>query len=92
LRKRGLWFIGEDGGDMLQPVDLGVQLTIYFLVAVPDADGDDAAEKIQVLIAVGIPDILVLGVRDDQRFFVVMKDGREKMVPVGEKDFFFGHV
>ena len=51
-------------------VDLGVDL----VVAVADADGHDAAEEIQILVAVGVPDILVLGARDDQRLLVEMED------------------
>ena len=92
LRQRGLRLIGEHRGDVLQAVDLRVQLLIHLFVAMADADGDDAAEEIQVLIAVGIPDVLILGVRDDQRLFVVMEDGGEQMVAVGEDDLFFGHV
>jgi len=60
--QRRLRFIGEHGGDVLQAVDLRVQLAIHFFIAMPDADGYDAAEKVQVLIPVGIPDVLILGV------------------------------
>ena len=67
-------------------MDLGVHL----VVAVADADGDDAAEEIEVLVAVGVPDVLILGARDDQRFLEVMEDGGEEEFLVGEDDFFFG--
>ena len=67
LGQRGLRLIGEHGRDVLQLVDLLVNLSIHRLVAMADADGDDAAEEIQILIAVGVPDELILGVRDDQR-------------------------
>ncbi len=77
---------------MLQTIDLRVQLAIHLFIAMPDADRDDAAEKIEVLIAVGIPNVLIFGVGDDQRVLVVMEDGRKKMVAIGEEDLFFGHV
>ena len=92
LRERGLRLIGEDGGYVLQLVDLRVQLLVHLFVAVADADGDDAAEEIQILIAVRVPHVLIFGVRDHQRFFVVVEDGGEEMVAVGEQDVFFGHV
>ena len=92
LRECGLRLIGEDRGDMLQPVDLGMQLFVHVVVAVTDADGDDAAEEIQILISIGVPHVLILGVGDHQRFLVVVEDGGEEMVPVGEEDVFFGHV
>ena len=36
-------------------------LRVHRLVAVADADSDDAAEEVQILIAVGVPDKLILG-------------------------------
>jgi hypothetical protein len=56
---------------------------------VAHADGDDAAEKVQVLIAVGVPNVLVLGVGDDQRLLVVMKDARKQVLALSEKDLLF---
>ena len=92
FRERGLRLIGEDGGDVLQRVDLLVDLGVDLVVAVADADGDDAAEEIEVLVAVGVPDILIFGARDDQRLLEVMKDRGEQEFFVGENDFFFGQV
>jgi hypothetical protein len=56
-----------------------------------DADGDDAAEKVQVLIAVHVPNVLVSSVRDDQRLLEVMKDARKKVLALSEKDLLFRH-
>ena len=91
MRERRLRLVGEDGGDVLQRVELLVDLGVDLVVAVADADGDDAAEEIEVLIAVGVPDVLILGARDDQRFLVEMKDCGEQEFLVGKDDFFFGH-
>ena len=85
-------FIHEDSGYVLQAIHLRVQLAIHLVIAVAHAHRDDAAEKIQVLIAVGVPNVLVLGVRDYQRFFVVMEHAREKVLALSQQDLFFGHV
>ena len=66
-------------------VDLGVHL----LVAVADADGDDAAEEVEVLVAVGVPDILILGAGDDQGLLEEMEDGGEEEFLVGKDHFLF---
>ncbi len=92
LGQRRLRLIGEHGGHVLQPVHLRVHLAIHLFIAMADADGDDAAEEIQVLIAVGVPHVLILGVRDHQRLLVVMEDGGEKVVAIGEENVLFGHV
>src|ERR1035441_6983903 len=63
LGKSRLRFIGVDGGDVLQGVHLAVDLGVDLLIAVAHADGDDAAQKIQVLIAVRVPDVLIFGAR-----------------------------
>ncbi len=83
-------FVGEKGGDVAELDELILNLAGHGLVAVADADGDDAAEEIEVLIAVGVPDMLVLGVGDDEGLLVVMEDGGEKEFFVGEDYFFFG--
>jgi hypothetical protein len=44
------------------------------------------------LIAIGVPNVLVLGVGDYQRFFIVMEHAREKVIALGQQDLFFGHV
>ncbi len=49
----------------------------YFFVAMADADGENAAEEIQELFAVGIIDKMILGVIDDQRLVVISRDTGE---------------
>src|SRR6266852_2150187 len=69
-----------------------MDLAIHFVVAMADADGDNAAEEIEILIPVCIPDVLVLAARNHQRVFVVMKNGRIKVVSMSEQNLFFGHA
>jgi hypothetical protein len=76
---------------MLQLVHLGVDFAIHFLIAVADAYRHNAAEKIEVLIAVDIPNVLILGARYNERLFVVVEDRWEKVVAVRKQDLFFGH-
>src|ERR1017187_7128077 len=54
---------GTGTHNFLQRVHLAVDLGVDLLVAVAHADGDDAAQEIQVLLAVGVPDVLILGAR-----------------------------
>ena len=59
--------VGEHGGNMLQLIHLRVNRRVHPVIAVADAHRQDAAEEIQILVAVRIPDELVLGPRDHQR-------------------------
>jgi hypothetical protein len=76
---------------VLQRIDLFVDLGIHLIVAMADAHGDDAAEEIEVLVAVGIPHVLILGARYDERFLVEVEDAREEEFLVRENDFVFSH-
>ena len=87
----GLGLGSEDRGDVLQSVDLLVNPGIHFLVAMSDANGENAAEKVQILVAVSVVNILVFGARNHQRFLVVVEDGGEQKFLVCEKDLFFCH-
>ncbi len=49
--KRGLRLRGEHGGDVLKRVDLRGHFPVHRLIAMSHADGDDAAEEVQVLVA-----------------------------------------
>jgi hypothetical protein len=57
-----------------------------------DADGDNAAKEVQILISIRVPYVLILGVVDHQRFLVIVKDGWEQMVAIGEENVFFRHA
>ena len=59
----------------------------YFFIAVADADRHDATEEIQILVAVGVPDELVLGFGHHQRFRKVVENAREDVFLVRENDF-----
>ena len=89
LRQRGLRLVGENGGDVLQRVHLPMDLRVDLIVAVADANRNDAAEEIEVLVAVRVPDILILGARDDERLVEVVEDRGEEEFLVGQDDFFF---
>src|SRR6185437_8033220 len=81
LSERGLRLIGEQGGDVLQGIELLVKFGVHFVVAVADAHCDDAAEKIEVLVSIGIPDILVFRMRNHERLLIVMKNcGKEELL------------
>ncbi len=84
-----LRFVGEESGDMLQRVDLTMDCSVHLIVAVADADGDDAAEEIEVLVAVSVPHVLVLGAGDDQGLLEKMENGGEEEFLVGEDHFLF---
>ena len=81
----------EDGRDVLKLVELGMNFGIDFIVTVTDADGEDAAEEIKILVAVGIPDELVFGAFDDEWVFEIVKDRGEQKFFLRENDFLFIH-
>jgi hypothetical protein len=75
----------------MQAVDLLVNLGADEVVEVSYADRDNAAEEVEILSAVGIPNVLILGPLNDQGFFVVVKDGGEQELLTGQKDFVTCH-
>src|SRR5690349_21919889 len=52
---------------------------------------DDAAEEIEVLFAVGVPQVLHAGVVGDQRLGVVGGDGGKQELFIFAGNLFFGH-
>ena len=83
---------GEYRRYVLQRIHLRVELRVDAVVAVADADRHDAAEEIEILVAVGVPDVLVLGARDHQRLLVIVKDRGKQKLPIGQDDFVLGHL
>ena len=81
----------EDGGDVLEFIELGMDFGIDFIVTMADADGEDATEEIEILVAIGIPDELVFGAFDDERVFEIVEDRREEEFFLREDDFLFSH-
>ncbi len=76
---------------MLQPAHLLDDPAVHGFVAVAHADGDDAAEKIEILIAVRIPHELVFCVCHHQWFPIVVKYAREKILLIRQNDFLLRH-
>ncbi len=91
LGQRRLRLIREHGGDMLQLVDLLMHLLIHRFIAMADADGHDAAEEIEVLIPVDVPDVLIFRLGHHQRLFEIVKNAGKQMLLIRENDFLFGH-
>jgi threonine 3-dehydrogenase len=91
LRECDLGLIREYGRDVLQFVELGVNLRVYLLIAVANADRDNPAEEIQILIAIRIPNVLILRSLNDKGLLEVMKDGGKEELFLRKKDFLFGH-
>jgi hypothetical protein len=56
-----------------------------------DADGDDAAEEVEKLVSVRVPDELVLCAFDYQRLVEVVKDGGEQIFPLCQEYFVSRH-
>src|SRR3954454_15876788 len=86
LCKGCLRFVGEDRGDVLELVNLGVNFRVYGFVAVADADSHDAAEKVEVLVSVSVPDVLIFGPVDNQRLLIEVKYGGEQVFPLGKEN------
>ena len=53
----------------------------------PDGDGQDAAEEVEILAAVQVPDVLHLAAVGDQRLLVVVGDGGPEVFLVLGDDF-----
>ncbi|MEZ5395932.1 MAG: hypothetical protein R2724_24395 [Bryobacterales bacterium] len=52
---------------MVRLVSLLVDRVRDLGIAVPDADGDDAAKEVEVFVPVDVPDVLVFSVVDDEQ-------------------------
>jgi hypothetical protein len=76
---------------VLEPVDLLVDGRVHAIVAMAHADGKNAAEEIEILVAIGVIHELVFGARDHQRLLVVMEDRRKKELLAREDNFVFSH-
>ena len=79
-------------GDVFQRIHLLFHLLVHGIVAVPNADGNDPPEKVQILVAIRVPDELVLGLCDNHRLAEIMKHGREDMILMDKNEFLLVHV
>jgi len=75
----------------MELVHLRVDGLIDAGIGMADADGQDTAKEIEILAAIGVPNILVLAARDHQRLLIIVEDRWKEIFPVGEDDFLFGH-
>jgi hypothetical protein len=75
---------------VVQPVDLFVDLAANVGIQVADADGDDAAEEIEKLAAIGVPDVVVLRVVDDKRFAEEVEEGGKEELLAGQDELVAG--
>src|SRR3954451_4306439 len=91
LRQGDLSLSRKDRRDVLQLIELGVNFLVHSLVAMADADGDDTAKKVEVLVAVSVPDVLVSCFFDNERGFVVVEHRWEQVLLLCEENLVFGH-
>jgi len=78
-------FVGIERGGVLQAIDLRGDFAGDLGVAVADGDGQDAAEEIEVLVAVEIPEVLHLAAVGDQGLLEVVGDrGPEVFFVLGD--------
>jgi hypothetical protein len=92
LRQRDLRFVQKHRRHVLQLVDLRVHLLVHGFVAVTHAHRYDAAEEIEILVPVRVPNVLVFGARDNERVFEVIENRGEKKLLPGQNDFLFRHL
>ena len=79
-----------NGGRVPKAVDLGVQSGVDFRVTMADADGDDAAEKVQISFAARVPEPLHGTPMDVQRARVVVSERWTEILPADRNDFRVG--
>ena len=72
---------------MMQTVYLLVYGRIDTVVQMTNADGDDAAEEVEVLLAIRVPNVLILGSFDDEGAVKEMEHRREQVLLPGEDQF-----
>jgi hypothetical protein len=89
-RHHGL--VGEASRDVLHLVDLGLGLFRDAGIAMADADGNDAAKEIEILLAFHVPDMLHGGVVHGDGIGVVVGDGWEDEFLLLAIDLFAGKM
>ena len=72
---------------MMQTVHLLVYGGIDTVVQMTNADSDDAAEKVEVLLAIRVPNVLILGSLDDEGAVKEVEHRREQVLLPGEDQF-----
>src|SRR5450830_2003239 len=83
--------------DMAESVHLRLDGGVYLVVRVPDGDRQDAAEKVEVRLPVGVSNMHPLAGFEDDGLLVVVRDGGEEKLLVlradvsGRKSLCFGN-
>ena len=88
LRQVDHRLIGKAGRNVLHAIDLRLGSRDHARIAVADADGDDAAEKVEILFALHIPHVLHERVIHGKRIGVVGRDRRKDVFLLLAIDFF----
>ena len=88
FRKRHDRFIRVKRGKVLQPVDLRLDGARDLGICVPHGNRQDAAEKIQVLAPLDVPNVLHRAMVGYQRLLIEIGDRRPKIFLVLPNDFF----
>jgi hypothetical protein len=70
---------GEERRHVLQRARLALDGAHHPRVAVAEGDGDDAAEEVEVLLAVGVEEPLALAPHEGQRLLVIGRDAEEEL-------------
>ena len=68
--------------DVREPVHLSLDRCVDLLVRVTDRNGQDAAEEVEILVAVGVADPQSLRLGDDDRLLVVLDRRRKEVLLV----------
>ncbi len=91
FRQTHLRLVGIERRHMLNLVSLLVDRLGDSIVAVADADGENAAEEVEKLPPVGVINVLILRVVDHQRLVVISGHAREEIFFLLFEDFVFVH-
>src|SRR5581483_6120007 len=77
FRQRDDGLVWEQGRSVRDLIDLCLDLRCNARIRVADGNGDDAAEEVEILFALDVPQILHAGMICDQRICEVVRDRRK---------------
>ncbi len=79
FRQVGLRLIRVQRGRVGQRLDLLDDGFRHLRIGMPDGDGQDPAERVEIAVARIVPDVRALAPREGDRFLVVHRDGGEEV-------------
>ena len=91
FRKRHHGLVRVECGGVAELVNLGLLRAGDVRVGVADADGDDAAEEIEIALPFHVPHVLHLAALQGERVLVVVGDGGIDILLLGSDDFLAVH-